>query len=93
MSTKLTVPPGPVRFQRALDEMPKMLQSLLAATKVGIKDRLKIPNQAGVYVFSDGELPIYVGQTRKLRNLSLAKTRSIRWSIELRLPVLGQNSI
>ena len=56
------------RFQTAIETMPEILATLLAAPKLGVAKRLEIPLKPGVYLFSEDGVPIYVGQTRKLRN-------------------------
>ena len=56
------------RYQRAVAKLPRYLESLGAAPRVGFEARLSIPESSGVYLLSEKDVPMYVGQARKLRN-------------------------
>ena len=47
--------------------MPALLVELTTAAKHRVSEHPSVPNVPGIYLFSDGDTPIYVGQTRKLR--------------------------
>jgi hypothetical protein len=59
---------GQALFHAMVDDLPKLLERLtsLPATTVAAHDG--IPENPGVYLFSKGVNPIYVGQTRNLRS-------------------------
>ena len=62
--------PSPARshhFQHVLDHLPKQLEKLLAARCCARKAHPPIPKAPGVYLFSENGRPVYVGQTRNLR--------------------------
>lgn len=59
---------GVRRFEDAVAQMPALLDALLAAAKHRVADHPSVPNSPGIYLFSDGETPVYVGQSRKLRS-------------------------
>ena len=56
------------RFGAAVDQMPKLLAALCASPKHRVADHPAVPNTPGIYLFSDDTGPVYVGQSRKLRN-------------------------
>ena len=59
---------GSERFARAVQRMPSLLDTLLRAEKLAVKDRGRIPvERAVVYLFSESGVPVYVGQTRTPR--------------------------
>lgn len=57
---------GIEQFDRAIEQMQPLLDDLLAAPKHTVADHPKVPSVAGVYLFSEDDRPIYVGQSRKL---------------------------
>jgi hypothetical protein len=54
-------------FDRVAADLPRLLDLLLAAEAAPVAQHEVIPNTPGVYLFSEQSKPIYVGQTRKLR--------------------------
>jgi len=56
------------RFKKLADRMPLHLQSLLEQSPISIDDIgiTKVP-QKGVYVFFEGNKPIYVGRSNRLK--------------------------
>jgi hypothetical protein len=59
---------GVHRFDSAVAQLPALLDALRAAPKHRVVDHPSVPNTPGIYLFSDGDRPIYVGQSRKLRS-------------------------
>lgn len=68
--------PGPVhgvanagvrRFGDAVARLPALLDALRAAPSQPLTEHPWVPNTPGIYLFSESERPVYVGQTRKLR--------------------------
>jgi hypothetical protein len=59
--------PGIDVFDHLASELPQLLDRLLAAPAATVAGHPQIPNQAGIYLFSELDHAIYVGQTRKLR--------------------------
>lgn len=59
--------PGVAHFEDAVALMPALLDALRSAAKHRVADHPAVPNTPGIYLFNDGEKPIYVGQSRKLR--------------------------
>ncbi len=59
---------GVSQFNEAVAQMPALLDALQTAAKHRVADHPAVPNTPGIYLFSDGDKPIYVGQSRKLRN-------------------------
>jgi len=55
-------------FAAAVEQMPALLAALQAAPSYRVADHPQIPIAPGIYLFTDRGTPIYVGQTRKLRN-------------------------
>jgi excinuclease UvrABC nuclease subunit len=53
-------------FERVVEALPGLLDRLITAQKMPRLEHIDIPRGPGVYLFSDGD-PIYVGQTRNLR--------------------------
>jgi GIY-YIG catalytic domain len=50
-----------------IDEMPKLLDRLTAAPAMKLGDHDSVPEAPGVYLFSEAGAPLYVGQTRNLK--------------------------
>ena len=59
--------PGIQVFESLVDQLPDLLDRLLAAPAAKVADHAPIPEAAGIYLFSELDHAIYVGQTRKLR--------------------------
>ena len=55
-------------FQAAVEQMPALLAALQTAPSLRVAEHPPIPKVAGIYLFSEGKRPIYVGQSRNLRN-------------------------
>lgn len=55
--------------------MPHLLRALRASESLGASERRSIANRPGVYLLSEGGSPIYIGQSRKLRNRLAAHGR------------------
>jgi len=58
---------GEALFHRMVDELPALLDRLSSAAAKTVADHNRIPEKPGIYLFSEGVTPIYVGQTRNLR--------------------------
>jgi hypothetical protein len=58
---------GTDELKRVVDQLEPLLARLTATPKAKLADHPSIPNAPGVYLFSDGPNPIYVGQTRNLQ--------------------------
>jgi hypothetical protein len=58
---------GVRHFEDAVGQMPTLLEALQSSAKHRVADHPAVPDAAGIYLFSDGVKPIYVGQSRKLR--------------------------
>lgn len=59
--------PGIDVFDHLTTELPQLLGRLLAAPAAPVAAHPAIPNTAGIYLFSELDHAIYVGQTRKLK--------------------------
>jgi len=55
-------------FKAAVEKMPALLAALQAAPSLRVADHPRVPKASGIYLFSEGSRPIYVGQSRNLRN-------------------------
>jgi hypothetical protein len=55
-------------FDDAIVQMPVLLGALREAPKRRVAEHPAVPDTPGIYLFSDGLTPIYVGQSRKLRS-------------------------
>lgn len=55
-------------FDEVVAQMPDLLRQLQAAPKHRVADHPKVPDAPGIYLFSEGARPVYVGQSRKLRS-------------------------
>lgn len=62
------------QFQQAVVRMPDLLQDLMVAPRHAVAEHSNVPNSPGVYLFSESGTPIYVGQSRKLRQRLLNHT-------------------
>lgn len=58
---------GQQLFHQMVDELPALLDRLSSAPAKRISDHDGIPAAPGIYLFSEGVTPMYVGQTRNLR--------------------------
>jgi hypothetical protein len=71
-------PPHVAEGLRRYDDIARQLEDLLAklwaAPAAPRKAHKSIPQTPGVYLFTEARKPIYVGQTRKLRNRLRAHT-------------------
>jgi hypothetical protein len=54
-------------FDAAIGQMPRMLDDLTRQTALPVGQQEGIPAAPGIYVFSEGPTPLYVGNTRNLR--------------------------
>lgn len=67
-SGKLTPSPkGAARWAEIEAALPRMLEELWSAPSAPRLKHTEIPTTAGMYLFSERGRPIYVGQTRNLR--------------------------
>jgi predicted GIY-YIG superfamily endonuclease len=55
-------------FDEVVAQLPALLKELQSAAKHRVADHPSVPNTPGIYVFTRSDRPIYVGQSRKLRN-------------------------
>jgi GIY-YIG catalytic domain-containing protein len=55
-------------FCAAVARMPGLLAALQAAPSLRVADHPQIPKAPGIYLFSQEARPVYVGQSRNLRN-------------------------
>ncbi len=54
------------RFQEIVDKMEPLLQELRCSDLLTLDDLRRVPEH-GVYVFYEGDTPIYVGRSRRMR--------------------------
>lgn len=54
-------------FEEVVACLPDRLEELLQADALPRLSHSRIPDEPGIYLFSEGGVPIYVGQTRRLR--------------------------
>jgi len=59
--------PGVEIFDHLVAELPQLLDQLLEAPAAKVGEHPPIPEAPGIYLFSELDQAIYVGQTRKLR--------------------------
>jgi hypothetical protein len=59
--------PDPSAFKAMADELPALLDELTAAEPSRAGDHLEHASTPGVYLLSEGPVPMYVGQTRNMR--------------------------
>lgn len=59
---------GQELFHKMVDELPALLDQLSSAPGRPAAEHDGIPEKPGIYLFSEGVTPIYVGQTRNLRS-------------------------
>jgi hypothetical protein len=57
---------GADELRGIVDELQPLLEQLTGSPKLKLADHPSIPNVPGVYLFSEGPNPIYVGQSRSL---------------------------
>lgn len=82
---------GQALFHKMVDELPALLDRLSSAPAKTVGDHTDIPEKAGIYLFSEGVTPIYIGQTRNLRarlrqhtsSSSRENQASLAWRIAL----------
>lgn len=60
-------PDGQRRFAALAERLPVLLDQLCTASPLMRKDLSAVPHAPGVYLLSAGAEPIYIGQTRDLR--------------------------
>src|SRR3982751_567034 len=61
---------GTTRFDELLERLPRLLETLLAASPVHRKvpgEQLRLPEIVGVYLFTENDQHRYVGRTRNVR--------------------------
>ncbi|MEA2193373.1 MAG: hypothetical protein QOI73_3494 [Solirubrobacteraceae bacterium] len=56
------------QFQDAIARMEALLDELVTAPRHRVAEHPTVPNTPGIYLCSEDGRPIYVGQSRKLRN-------------------------
>ena len=66
---------GIKQFGDAVDQLPELLKELAAAPRHQITEIVAIPNDPGIYLFTEAGRPIYVGQSRKLKQRLRNHTR------------------
>jgi hypothetical protein len=55
------------RFAEMADQLPELLQRLTSARALPLPEHEAVPASPGIYLFSEGPAPMYVGQTRNLK--------------------------
>ncbi len=58
---------GTDEFQRVVDQLEPLLKQLTSSRRAPLVEQDGIPQAPGIYLFSEGPNPIYVGQTRNLQ--------------------------
>jgi hypothetical protein len=66
------------QFDVAVAHMPALLDALRSAPKHRVAEHPSVPEAPGIYLFSEGDVPIYVGQSRKLRSRLIQHTGATR---------------
>lgn len=66
---------GIKEFGDAVERMPGLLKELVKAPRHRVAERPTLPNAPGIYLFTEHGRPIYVGQSRKLRQRMRSHTR------------------
>ncbi len=66
---------GPPRFEELVTRLPHLLDELLACQPYIAGERPTVPRVSGVYLFSEGGRPVYVGRTRDCRRRLADHTR------------------
>jgi hypothetical protein len=61
-------PQGVELFDRLAADLPILLERLVEAPASPVAQHVEIPEAPGIYLFSEKDHPIYVGQTRVLRS-------------------------
>jgi hypothetical protein len=82
---------GQALFHKMVDELPDLLDRLSSAPAKTVAEHEGIPETPGIYLFSEGVTPIYVGQTRNLHErlrqqtspASRERQASLAWRIAL----------
>jgi hypothetical protein len=82
---------GQALFHKMVDDLPDLLDRLSSASAKAVAEYDRIPDAPGVYLFSEGVTPIYVGQTENLRERLRQQTSpasrenqaSLAWRIAL----------
>jgi GIY-YIG catalytic domain len=67
-TTKPAAGDGRATFAAAVDQMEPLLVVLEGAPRYPFLSHTDVPKVAGIYLFSENGVAIYVGQTRNLRN-------------------------
>jgi hypothetical protein len=67
---------GEQLFLDAVERMPSLLKALREAPAFCVADHPTIPKLPGIYLFSEHDTPIYVGQSRNLKNRLANHTRT-----------------
>lgn len=62
-------------FDGVVSELPQLLAELQKAPGAKVSEHPQIPEEPGIYLFSEGDRALYVGQTRKLRQRLRNHTR------------------
>lgn len=65
----------PPRFEELVAQLPHLLEELLACPPHIAGERPTVPRVSGVYLFSEGGRPLYVGRTRDCRRRLADHTR------------------
>jgi hypothetical protein len=60
-------PAGAEDFQQVIDQLEPLLERLTSSPRAPLAEHATIPKAPGIYLFSEGPNPIYVGQTRNLQ--------------------------
>lgn len=68
------------RWDAIAARLPELLDDLLSAPGLKLGEGAHFPATAGVYLFTEGIQPVYVGQTRNLRRRILQHTQA--WARE-----------
>jgi hypothetical protein len=82
---------GQALLHKVVDDLPDLLNRLSSAPAKTVAEHEEIPATPGVYLFSEGVTPIYVGQTENLRDRLRQQTSpssrenhaSLAWRIAL----------
>lgn len=69
---------GIPEFDAAVAQMPELLQQLRDAPGHRVAEHPTVPAAPGIYLFNEGERPVYVGQSRNLRKRLKQHTGSRR---------------
>lgn len=58
---------GAAKFAETAECLPALLERLTSSPAKQVREHDALPNGAGLYLFSEGPAPMYVGQTRNLK--------------------------